>query len=101
MWIPRHAAPLLSTWSNSFPVLALIGPRQSGKTVLAQRSFPDKPYVTLEDPDQRLFALEDPRGFLARYPDGAVLGEVQRVPSLLSPICRASSTALAAWATSF
>ncbi len=46
--------------------------------------FSNKPYVNLENPDSRLFATEDPRGFLANYPNGAVLDEVQRVPHLFS-----------------
>ena len=49
-------------------------------------TFPDKPYVSLENPDLRLFANEDPRGFLARYPQGAILDEVQRSAELLSYI---------------
>ena len=65
-------------------MLALTGPRQSGKTTLARAEFPDKPYVSLENPDERLFAETDPRRFLARFADGAVLDEVQRVPALLS-----------------
>ena len=66
------------------PAITLTGPRQSGKTLLCRALFPDHPYRTLEDPDQRAFALEDPRTFLAQFPDGAVIDEVQRVPGLLS-----------------
>ena len=57
-----------------------------GKTTLVRDTFPDKPYLSLENPDMRLFANEDPRGFLARYPDGAIFDEVQRAPELLSYI---------------
>ena len=64
--------------------MALTGPRQSGKTTLARSLCPDKPYVSLENPDQREFALADPRRFLAQFPEGAVLDEVQRTPALLS-----------------
>ena len=64
--------------------MALTGPRQSGKTTLAQAVFPDKPYVSLENPQEREFAQMDPSGFLRRFDQGAVLDEVQRCPSLLS-----------------
>lgn len=65
-------------------MLAITGPRQSGKTTLARAAFPDKPYVSLENPDEREFAERDPKRFLARFPEGAILDEVQRCPALLS-----------------
>lgn len=68
----------------SFKAVALTGPRQSGKTTLAKQLFQDKPYISLENPDSRQFALQDPRGFLASYPQGAILDEVQRTPDLFS-----------------
>ncbi len=67
-----------------FPVLTLTGPRQSGKTTLAKALFPSKPYANLEDPDTRDFALEDPKGFLAQFPDGAIIDEIQRAPDIPS-----------------
>ena len=70
--------------ARGFPIVALTGPRQSGKTTLARAAFPDKPYLSLEDPDVRLLAERDPRGLLARFPDGAVLDEAQRAPDLFS-----------------
>lgn len=70
--------------ARQFPVVAVTGPRQSGKTTLVQALFPKKPYVSLEDIDTRESALSDPRGFLRKYPDGAVLDEVQRTPLLFS-----------------
>ncbi len=82
--IPRDAEPILRELVQGYPVVAITGPRQSGKTTLARAVFADKPYVSLEEPDQREFVDEDPRGFLARFPDGAVLDEVQRCPSLFS-----------------
>ncbi|MBK8760296.1 MAG: ATP-binding protein [Sulfuritalea sp.] len=82
--IPRAAAPLLDEIRSGYPVITLTGPRQSGKTTLARAAFSDKPYVSLETPDEREFAASDPRGFLARWKDGAIIDEVQHVPALLS-----------------
>ncbi|HIJ86243.1 MAG TPA: ATP-binding protein [Desulfuromonadales bacterium] len=70
--------------AKGFPVIAITGPRQSGKTTLARSAFPDKPYLTLEDPDTRLLAESDPRGLLSNYPDGLILDEVQRSPHIFS-----------------
>ena len=69
---------------KKYPVVTIIGPRQSGKTTLARAVFPQKKYVNLENPATREFAREDPNGFLAQFPDGAVIDEVQRVPELVS-----------------
>ncbi len=80
--IPRKAHATLLRLSQSFPVVAVTGPRQSGKTTLARLTFPDKPYLSLEDPDIRAIAETDPRHLLASYPDGAILDEVQRAPHL-------------------
>ena len=82
--IPRNAATTIKRLARGFPVVAITGPRQSGKTTLARATFPDKPYVSLESPDEREFAHNDPKRFLARFRDGAVLDEVQRCPALLS-----------------
>ncbi len=84
MTLARAASSLLHEMARGFPVIAITGPRQSGKSTLARESFPRHPYVTLEDPDTRSVALADPRRFLARFPEGAVLDEVQRAPELLS-----------------
>ncbi len=80
----RTALSSLHRLAKGFPVLALTGPRQSGKTTLAKAAFPNKPYVSLENPDQREFASADPKRFLAQYPNGAIIDEVQRLPALLS-----------------
>ncbi len=82
--IPRQATPVLQKLALGYPILAITGPRQAGKTTLAQTTFPDKRYLSLEDPDQRAFAEEDPRAFLARLPQGAILDEAQRCPALFS-----------------
>ena len=82
--IPRRASATLQRLATGFPVLAITGPRQSGKTTLARALFSDKPYVSLENPEEREFADTDPKRFLARFTEGAVLDEVQRCPALLS-----------------
>lgn len=82
--IPRKSTKELLALSERFKSVAVIGPRQSGKTTLVRNVFPNKAYVSLENPDTRNFALEDPRGFLAMYPQGAILDEVQRTPQIFS-----------------
>jgi len=66
------------------PAVIVTGPRQAGKTTLCQLAWPDKAYVNLERPDLRRLVADDPRAFLARHPDGAILDEIQRVPELTS-----------------
>ena len=82
--LDRIASDTLLRLARGFPILALTGPRQSGKTTLARAVFPNKPYVSLENLDEREFAEQDPRRFLSRFPDGAILDEVQRCPALFS-----------------
>lgn len=82
--IRRELEKVLKKAARKMPVITLIGPRQSGKTTLAKKAFPKHAYISLERPNDRGFALEDPEGFLARYPNGVVIDEVQRVPDLLS-----------------
>jgi uncharacterized protein len=82
--IKRIAASKIDQLATTFKSVAIIGPRQSGKTTLAKSLFPDKTYLSLENPDVRRFALEDPRGFLSRYQAGAIFDEVQRAPELFS-----------------
>ena len=67
-----------------YPVVTITGLRQSGKTTLCRATFPHLAYVNLESFDNREFATEDPRGFLHRYGDGAILDEIQRTPDLVS-----------------
>ncbi|MFP4532199.1 MAG: ATP-binding protein [Desulfobacterales bacterium] len=84
--IPRTIETVLQRLAGQYPVITMTGPRQSGKTTLCRTAFAYKPYVNLEAPDIRQFARDDPRGFLAQYPDGAVLDEIQRAPDLVSYI---------------
>lgn len=86
--IPRTLAPHLLQLSKQFPVLALLGPRQSGKTTLAKTLFPHYRYVNLESFEEQEFADSDPRGFLARFhnEEGIILDEIQKAPKLLSNI---------------
>jgi len=82
--IPRAAESLVHELLAGFPIVTVTGPRQSGKTTLARKVLAERPYRSLEDPDVRALALDDPRGFLAQFPDGGVLDEVQRAPELFS-----------------
>jgi len=84
--ISRNLSEKLRALASVFPAVTVTGPRQSGKTTLCRMVFPDLPLVSLEAPDVREYASRDPRSFLADFEDGAVLDEVQRVPSLLSYI---------------
>ncbi len=81
----RHLTEALKAAAASYPVVTLTGPRQSGKTTLVQALFADHRYVSLEAPDVRARAIEDPRSFLAQS-DRLILDEIQRAPELLSYI---------------
>ena len=82
--IQRIAKDKLKDLASKFKAVAVTGARQTGKTTLVKQVFKGKPYLSLENPDTRNFALEDPRGFLDSYPKGAILDEVQRAPILFS-----------------
>jgi len=84
--IERHLKKKLLKLAKTFPVVTITGPRQSGKTTLVRWLFRSHDYVSLEDPDEREFAVSDPRGFLRRFRKGLILDEVQRTPDLLSYI---------------
>lgn len=84
MEIPRDARELLALLAGQFPVVTVTGPRQSGKTTLCRSVFPEKPYVLLETPSTREYAVRDPTSFLDDYPSGAIFDEIQRVPELTS-----------------
>lgn len=82
--IDRELQHKLKELSGKFPFVLLTGPRQSGKSTLAKMTFPDYNYVSFSDIDTRTFAKEDPRGFIATYPDKTIIDEVQKEPSILS-----------------
>lgn len=82
--LKRDLYPILTRFATQMPILTVMGPRQSGKTTLVRAAFPRKAYVSLELPEERSLAVSDPVGFLARFPGGAILDEVQRAPDLLS-----------------
>jgi predicted AAA+ superfamily ATPase len=84
--ITRAIEPELHTLLQEYPVVTLLGPRQAGKTTLARHALPGYAYANLEQPEVRSFAEEDPKAFLAQFPDKLILDEIQRLPELLSYI---------------
>lgn len=85
-FINRKITQAIENAAASFPVITITGPRQSGKTTLARHMFPEYPYFSLENPDVRNLAMEDPVGFLNNTTEGIILDEVQNSPQLLSYI---------------
>ncbi|MFH1457472.1 MAG: ATP-binding protein [Patescibacteria group bacterium] len=86
MYIKRKLTSKLKQSAKEFPVVAVIGPRQSGKTTLVKNTFPGYKYISLENPDTREFAKNDPKNFLNNYNNGVIIDEAQRVPDLFSYI---------------
>ena len=87
MYIQRAVAQTLAHLATKFPVIALLGPRQSGKTTVAQETFPRHTYFSLEDPDIRIRLQEDMRSFLeADYGEGVIIDEFQNEPQIVSYI---------------
>jgi uncharacterized protein len=82
--VQRTAKEKLKNLAGKFKAVAITGARQTGKTTLVKEVFKNKPFLSLENPDTRNFALEDSRGFLNSYPKGAILDEVQCTPELFS-----------------
>src|SRR5690349_8767092 len=89
----RQIESELKSLARDYPVVSVIGPRQSGKTTLVQHAFPKKPYANLEDPDIRNLATTDPRGFLEQYPEGAIFyfslmprSSISKMSAILGPI---------------
>ncbi len=83
-FVQREIETAIQSLIGKYPILAVTGPRQSGKTTLLKNMFPKYQYVSLEDTNQRSFAQDDPVGFLKRYPEEVIFDEVQRVPHLFS-----------------
>lgn len=80
----RLLGPKLIDLAKKFPAIAIMGPRQSGKTTLAKSIFKAYDYVSLEDFDDRTAAESDPRGFLENFSGGVIFDEIQKVPQLFS-----------------
>jgi predicted AAA+ superfamily ATPase len=85
-FVNRDIAAVINSQKNKFPVIAVTGPRQSGKTTLLRNIFKDYQYISLEDPNNRSFATDDPVGFLKKYNDQIILDEAQQAPQLFSYI---------------
>lgn len=86
MIVRRQIENTILEYTDKYPLIAVTGPRQSGKTTLLKTLFHNYEYVSLENPDVRSFAETDPNGFLNRYSEKVIFAEVQRVPSLFSYI---------------
>jgi predicted AAA+ superfamily ATPase len=84
--IYRDAMGTIERQAKGFPVIAIIGPRQSGKTTLAKLAFPKKPFVSFDDEQMRAVATENPQDFLLAFPDGCIIDEAQRVPKIFNAV---------------
>ncbi len=82
--IKRDLSGKILQLSEKFPIITVTGPRQSGKSTLLKNIFPEYRYVSLENPDMRSFATDDPNGFLKTYDNHTIIDEAERVPSLFS-----------------
>ena len=82
--ITRHLSDSILRYAKQYPIIALVGPRQSGKTTLVQTLFPSYKYLSLENLNLRRNASEDPEGFLETHGRFLILDEVQHVPELFS-----------------
>lgn len=82
--LKRSLAHKLASLYKQFPIVAVLGPRQSGKTTLTRSTFPNLPYFNMENPSHLSFAMEEPETFLHGHSDGMIIDEVQKVPQLFS-----------------
>lgn len=85
-YLPRLIEESVKLALQKFPIVAILGPRQSGKTTFIKSTFTDYEYVNLEDPESRLFAKDDPKGFFLNYSKNLIIDEAQKVPELFSYI---------------
>jgi hypothetical protein len=81
-YLQRHLEAALAEALQDTPVVCILGPRQSGKSTLAQHAAPKRAYVSLDDPGNYLSATTDPTGFVGELPEYVTIDEVQRVPEL-------------------
>ena len=86
MYIKRHITPFIKKLLAQFPAILLSGARQSGKSTLLQKNFPNYTYVTLDDLQARDMARTDPLLFLDFYKAPVIIDEIQNAPDLLSYI---------------
>ena len=84
MSVSRQLVKIINQYLKLYPIIAINGPRQSGKTTMIKNSFPDFEYVNLENPDIRTIAETDPNSFIEKYSGKVIFDEVQRVPKLFS-----------------
>lgn len=82
--IPRHLIAELLVQLEEYPIVTVIGPRQAGKTTLVRAALPDYDYVSLENPESRQIATDDPKAFLKQHPKQVIFDEIPRAPHLLS-----------------
>ncbi len=87
--IERVAEPRVRELADRFPVVAVIGPRQAGKTTICRSAFPHHPHISLDTLDVREFAERDPRGFFREYVGGAIIDGIHRAPALLDHLSEA------------
>ena len=87
MPVSRSIIHQMSFFKDKYPILALTGPRQSGKTTLLRELFPNYTYITLENKDERIFFENDPKGFFEKYSGFCIFDEAQRVPDYFH-ICK-------------
>ena len=86
MYIPRDIESTIRRLERDYPVLTILGPRQSGKTSLVRHLYPDYTYVNLEDAHSHQLAEESVDEFFKVYEPPMVIDEIQRSPRLLGKI---------------